>query len=475
MTRVAVKGGQVVTPDGVHKYDIAIEDGVIRALTAPGFPAPCDEVIDARGKFVLPGAIDAHSHFIENDPDVAMPNPEEFEGFENGSRAAAAGGITTVIEMPQSDPRTTSGERLRRKRELALQETVVDFGLWGGLVPDQPEAELGRMLAEGAAGFKAYMCGSDESFPGLDDARLLSALRALAPTGAMVGLHAENDALLREGIERMRREGRVDPLAHADSRPSIVEAEAVNRAIFFSEMTGAHVHIVHMSAPSSARLVGEAKRRGINVTCETSTHYLVLDLDDLARLGPFAKVAPSLRSRAEVEDLWHYVLDGTIDCLASDHCAFTAASKEPGWQDIWEAPNGLSAIQTLVPVFVDEALKRGATWAMIAAFIATNASRLWGFAPRKGAIAVGADADLTLLELNRPWTIHGVDLLHTQKWTPMEGRTINVRVLKTLLRGETVFNAEHVDSPILVRPGFGEFLAPTRSAGERAAGSAPEV
>lgn len=219
-------------------------------------------------------------------------------------------------------------------------------------------------------------------------------------------------------------------------------------------------------------MVAEAKRRGVNVTCETSTHYLVLDLDDLARLGPFGKVAPSLRSRAEVEELWDFILDGTIDALASDHCAFTAESKEPGRTDIWQAPNGLSAVQTLVPVFLDEALKRRVDWSRIATLIAGNPSCLWGLSPRKGALAVGADADLSLVELDHPWTIHGAELLQTQKWTPMEGRAIGVRVVKTILRGETVFDDDQPGDPILVKPGFGRFLSAGPHGGERRAAGA---
>ena len=458
MTRVLVKGGKVVTPDGVHEREVLIEKGVIVAIASPGQAISADEVVDATGKVVLPGGIDGHTHFIENDPAVAQPHPEEFEGFENGSRAAAAGGVTTVIEMPQADPPTVTAERWRRKRESAQSSTLVDFGLWGGLVPGQTAAERSELVDLGAAGFKAYMCGSDPSFSKVDDAQLLDALRQLAPLGVVVGLHAENDALLHSGIDMMKREGRTDTLAHADSRPPVVEMEAVNRAIFFAEQTGAHVHIVHMSSAGSARLVGEAKRRGINVTCETTAHYLCLDLDDFARLGPYGRVAPPLRSRDEVEGLWDHVADGTIDCLASDHCAFTAESKEPGRQNIWDAPDGLTGVQTNVPVFIDEAQRRGVPLSRIAAMIATGPSRVWRLGPRKGAIEVGRDGDLILVDLAVEWTIAGRDLLQTQKWTPFEGRAMQVRVVRTLVRGTTVF-LDGAEEPITVAPGFGRFVA----------------
>lgn len=452
-------GGTVVTPAGTMPADIVIRDGLIVAIKDRETNVPAERVIDVSGKIVLAGAIDGHTHFMQDDPATARPRLDEFEGFTTGGCAAAAGGITTTIEMPQSDPPSVTGTRVARKRELAAQDAIVDFALWGGIIPGTSDADITSMLAAGVVGLKAFMCGSDETFPGIDDARLLSALTLLAGSGVVVGLHAESDALLRAGLQAMRDAGRSDALAHADSRPSIVEIEAVHRAIFFSRYTGVPVHIVHLSAPGSAALIKQAKSEGVPVTCETSAHYLTLDLDDLKRLGPFAKCAPALRSRDEVEELWEYVADRTIDCLATDHCGFTAESKLAGRKDIFQAPEGLPEIQTCLPVFADEARRRGISWDLISDMTSWNPARIWGLDHRKGAIRVGADADLTVIDPHAEWTVHGDALLQAQRWTQYENRTVRGQVILTLVRGVIVFDSAASAGPVRVQPGFGRFVS----------------
>lgn len=458
MTDTVLHGGTVVTPAGTIPADIVIRDGLIAAIKDRETNVLAERAIDVSGKIVLAGAIDGHAHFMQDDPAIARPRPDEREGFTTGGSAAAAGGITTTIEMPQSDPPSVTGIRVARKRELAAPDAIVDFALWGGIIPGTSDADITSMLEAGVVGFKAFMCDTDEEFPAIDDARLLSALKSLAGSGLVVGLHAENDALVRAGLQAMRDAGRSDALAHADSRPSVAEIEAVHRAIFFSRYTGGPVHIVHLSAPGSAALIKQAKSEGVPVTCETSAHYLTLDLDDLKRLGPFAKCAPALRSRYEVEELWEYVADRTIDCLATDHCGFTAESKRAGQDDIFQAPEGLPESQTCLPVFVDEARRRGLSWDLISDMTSRNPARIWGLDHRKGAIRVGADADLTVIDPDAEWTVRGDALLHAQRWTQFEDRAVRGQVILTLVRGVIVFDSASA-SPIQVQPGFGRFTS----------------
>jgi allantoinase len=460
--RAIVSDGLVVTPEGALRRDVLIEDGRIAELVSGSAGLEAEARIDASGLVVLPGAIDGHTHFIQDDPEntdseLAAPHPDEFEGFGNGGRGAAAGGVTTVIEMPQGDPPSVTGQTYRRKIELASRDAVVDFALWGGAIPGRTTSDLAEMLAAGAVGFKAFTCNSDPGYPGLDDAQLLRTLEFLKGTPVMLGLHAENDALLQRGLAEMQEAGRIDPLAHAESRPPIVEMEAVNRAIFFAEQTGGWAHIVHMSSAGSAELVRLAKLRGVRITCETCPHYLTLDLEDLVRLGPFAKCAPAIRSREEVDGLWRCVADGVIDCLTSDHCAFTAEVKESGRENIFDAPNGLAGIQTLLPVFASEARRRGISWERIAEMTAGGPARLWRLAPKKGAVRAGADADLTLFDPDAEWVVNKEELLHTQKWSPFEGREVRGRVVRTLLRGETVYQID-LEERVPVGLGFGRFV-----------------
>jgi len=457
VTRTIVKGGLVVAPGGAIHADILIEEGRIAGLVERMEAGPADEVIDAAGLVILPGAIDAHTHFIQDDPVIGLSSEEESEGFVNGGRAAAAGGVTTVVEMPQATPPTLDGHSFRRRRDLASREAIVDFALWGGVCAGQEAAALDEQIAEGAVGFKAFMCDSDPTFPGVQDDQLLATLEHLKDTPYLFGLHAESDSLLHAGLRRMAETGRTDPRAHADSRPPIVEIEAVNRAIFFAEATGGWVHIVHLSTPGAAQLVRDAKERGVKVTAETCPQYLALDLDDLDRLAGFAKCAPAIRDREQVEALWTYVADGMIDCITSDHCGYSYESKKRGDDNIWLAPNGLSGVQTLLPVFISEARARGLSWEHIADVTATTPAELWHLAPRKGLIQIGADADLAIVDPDARWTVTNDGLEHSHKWTPFAGRELQGRVVRTMLRGTTIYRHDR-DDRILVQPGFGQFL-----------------
>ena len=199
------------------------------------------------------------------------------------------------------------------------------------------------------------------------------------------------------------------------------------------------------------------------MTCETCPQYLVLDHDDLRRLGPFARCAPPIRSRDDVERLWEHLAAGTIDCITTDHCAFSYESRLPGRDDIFAAPNGLPGIETFVPLVVDEARRRGVSWEQIAEWIAGAPARLWQLAPRKGTIEPGADADLVLLDPQRTWTIEGARLHHTHKWTPFEGLEVTGRIVRTLVRGHTVY-AETGDTATFAPPGTGRFVSPVSSA-----------
>lgn len=458
MQRTRIVGGQVVIPGAVVNATIIVEGERIAGLVEPGIEVASDAVIDATGLVILPGAIDAHTHFIQDDPEVGITGMDEAEGFTPGGRAAAAGGVTTVVEMPQATPPTLDGHSFRRRRELAGQEAIVDFALWGGVCAGQEARALDEQIAEGAVAFKAFMCDSDPSFPGVNDAQLLSTLEHLKDSPYLFGLHAESDALLQAGLEKMEKSGRTDPLAHHDSRPAIVEVEAVNRAIFFAEATGGWVHIVHLSAPAAAELVKQAKARGVRVTAETCPQYLALDHDDLQRLKGFARCAPAIRDRDQVERLWPYLFDGTLDCVTSDHCGFSIESKERGEESIWLAPNGLSGIQTLLPVVISEGRARGLTWPQIAELMATAPARLWHLAPRKGAIQVGADADFAFVDPNKSWTVNNEELLHLQRWTPFVDRKLTGRVVRTVLRGVTIYDDSNPQR-VLVEPGFGQFLA----------------
>ncbi len=449
--RTVIQGGVLGIESGGVRVDLVIEGEQIAAIMTDASELEADEVIDASGKFVVPAGVDVHTHFRE-------PNAVQTEGFYTGSMGAIAGGIGTVVEMPQATPTSSEGEHIREKIRVASGESIVDFALWGAAI-NQDLDKIDEMIDEGVVAIKSFMAGSSPGFPAATDDTLLSVFERLATTGIPYGLHAENDQLLQAGIARMKAAGRKDPLAHAESRPPIVEVEAINRAIFFAEQTGGIAYICHVSTAGGFELIREAQARGSLVYGETCPQYLVMDEDDLIQRGPFARCAPAIRNRDQVEMLWDFVSDGTVDVISSDHCGYTIESKEAGLDDIWEAPLGLAGVQTMYPSIFDEMLnKRGLEIEDFVRLTAGNPARIFSLFPRKGSLELGADADIAIYDPNQLWEVRGDEMLHRNKWTPMDGREILGRVVRTIIRGNTVYTFE--DGPaVLGERGSGKFLA----------------
>jgi allantoinase len=452
---LVVKNGLVVTPAGARSLSVLVGDGRITGLVDSGSEPAGDEEIDARGLIVFPGAIEPHCHFWD-------PGPTEREDWGTGTRAAAAGGITTVIEMPLSDPPTVDAAAIELKRERANSHAYVDYALWGGIVPASMEDLSGRIAElreRGAVAYKAFMCWSAREFPPIDDGVLLAAMEELAKHDFLFGLHAENDAIILSRQQAAIDGGRTAPQDYVDSRPEIAEIEAVQRAALFAEATGARVYIVHMSTAAAVDEVRAARSRGVRIHAETAPQYLTLDRSALDRLGPYAKCSPPLRAPETVEALWRHVLGGAIDTIGSDHAPFTHAEKDAGLDDIWAAPNGLTGIQTMLPLIFSEGVRRrGLSLERFAQLFAGNAARIFGLDDRKGQIAVGADADLLLLDPEETWTIDDESLEYKNRWSPYRGLPVTGKVTRTILRGRTIF----ADGAIVGERGYGEQLHAAR-------------
>jgi allantoinase len=448
-TSVLIANGTVAANYGVFDADILIRDGRIVALGSAAFLEAAEEVIDAKGLVILPGAVDPHAHFED-------PGHTEREDFTTGTSAAAAGGITTVIEHPLTYPAVTTVELYREKREMARQKVVVDFGLWGALTPPSLEHMEGQWR-EGARGFKAFMPISDPSYPNVSDAELLEGMHTAARLDALVLIHCESDALLCANRDRLEREGRTDIMAHPESRPPFVEEEAVHRALFLAAHADVRVQIVHSSSPVSVDLVSEARRRGHRATVEVCPHHLLLDMDDYRRLGPWGCCAPALRERELVEGMWERAVRGEIDSLVSDHSAYTHAEKAAGYANMLECPLGCQVMQETVPLVLSEAVhRRGMSLDAFARFSSTNSARAVGLYPRKGTILPGSDADLALYDLDAEWTVDPREQQFSKNpWSPFEGRRVRGRVVRTIVRGKTVYCDGEVTSP----PGHGSFLS----------------
>jgi allantoinase len=442
-----VRGGTLVLRGGPQAGDLAIADGRIAALGA-GLEGGAAEEIDAAGLHVFPGVIDAHLHFNE-------PGRTEWEGFATGTRALAAGGTTAYFDMPlNAHPPTVDAASFDLKCAAAQTSSLVDFGLWGGIVPGNLD-QLDELAARGVVGYKAFMANSGiEDFAASDDLTLYEGMARAARLGRIVAVHAENDAITSGLAQRAKAEGRTDVRDFLASRPVVAELEAISRAILFAQETGCPLHIVHVSTGHGVALVAEARARGVDVTCETCPHYLVLTEEDVERLGAVAKCAPPLRPAAEREALWQHIADGTLPFVASDHSPAPASMKTGA--DFFAIWGGISGCQTLLALLLTEGWERRTlTLEAVAALTAGNVAARFGL-PDKGRLTVGADADLALVDQSSSAELRAEDLQYRHRHSPFVGMRLRGRVTRTLVRGQTVFlDGEIVGTPRgrLLRPG----------------------
>jgi allantoinase len=447
---LAIRGALVVS-DGASARDILIRDRRISALVEPGASDAARE-IDARGLLAMPGMVDAHVHFNE-------PGRTDWEGWASGSRAAAAGGTTTVLDMPlNSVPPVLDSASFDVKKEAAEKSSVVDFGLWGGLVDADP-ASLRELSERGAVGVKAFLCDSGVAeFPALHADDLVPALRAAADAGLLVALHCEDDTLVREATARVRGEGRHDATAWPSSRPPLVEVRAVAGACAAAREAGARIHVVHLSAIEALGAVGAAREMGTDVTVETCPHYLTFDQGDLVRQGAPLKCAPPIRDARNRDGLWRALLDGKIDFVASDHSPCPPDLKAS--PDLFSAWGGVAGAQSLLPAVFSGALaRRGEELDVrkVAGFVVWRLSakpaKRFGLWPRKGAIAPGSDADIVLFDPDREWTLDA-DTARTRGVDPYIGRPFRGKVVRTLVGGRTVYNEREA----VTNPARGRFI-----------------
>jgi allantoinase len=422
---LVVRGGTVIGPTDARRQDVAVVDERIAAIGADLAVTGAVEV-DAAGMHVFPGGVDPHVHFNE-------PGHADWEGIASGSEALAVGGFTTYIDMPLNClPVTTDANAFDRKRAAAEAASHVDFGLWAGLVPGNAGA-IEALWRRGAQGFKAFLCGSGlAEFPPADDLTLLEGMRLCAELGAIVVVHAENATIVAELGRRAAVEGRRSARDFADTRPPAAELEAIDRALFFAGETGCALHVVHVSTPRGVELVERARAAGVDATCETCPHYLVLTADDAERLGTIAKCAPPLRTQVDREGLWDLVGSGVLSIVASDHSPCPPAMKAGG--DFLAAWGGIAGCQTTRGLLLAE---ERLSAPMVAGVTATNAAHRFRLAG-KGRVEIGCDADLAIVDLTHEWELQPAELRYRHRVSPYVGRTLRGRVVRTLLRGRTV-------------------------------------
>ncbi|MBB6732021.1 allantoinase [Cohnella sp. CBP 2801] len=455
---LVVRNGTVVLPGEVVRADVGVRNGKIAAVAGDIGAVEAARAIDAEGCLVMPGVIDAHVHFNE-------PNFGHWEGFRTGSAALAAGGCTAYADMPlNGNPPTVDGKALREKERLAAGHSAVDYAFWGGLVPGNLD-RLRELADAGVVGFKAFMSnpgGEGEGrFREADPGTLRAGMERIAAFGGLLALHAESDAMTARLAALARSEGRTGARDFALSRPVAAELEAVADALAMAEETGCRLHFVHISSPEAVRLVAAARGRGMDVSLETCPHYLTLTEEDMVRLGPVAKCAPPLRDAARREGLWAGLLAGDIDWIASDHSPCPESMKMAPGLTFFDAWGGIAGAQNTLELMLEEGwIKRGLPLPALSELLSARPARRFGFYPRKGEIAVGFDADLAIVDPNRPRELAKEELLHRHPHSPYIGKRLSCKVVATLCRGIEVYREREG----IVAPGAGVRLGPVRAA-----------
>ncbi|WP_138760948.1 allantoinase AllB [Modestobacter altitudinis] len=417
-----VRARRVVLPDGERAAAVHVEDGVVTAVTAFD-DAGVEPTTLADDEVLLPGLVDSHVHVNE-------PGRTEWEGFASGTRAAAAGGITTIVDMPlNSIPPTVNVKALQVKRQAAQGQVSVDVAFWGGAVPGNA-SQLQRLLAAGAVGVKCFLLDSGvPEFPPLDDAGLRAALTALAEVDGLLIAHCEDDDVIaaapQAGGPRY-----ADFLA---SRPGAAEETAIGRLIAAARDTGARVHVVHLADAGALPMLRAARADGVRITVETCPHYLTFSAEEVPDGATSFKCCPPIREASHREALWAALADGDIDLVVSDHSPCTPELKQLDVGDFASAWGGIAGLQVTLPVVWTGARARGLTLGDVARWMSAAPAQLTGLTG-KGGIAVGKDADLVVFAPDERFSV--AELHHRNPVTPYTGRELSGVVRRTWLRGQ---------------------------------------
>jgi allantoinase len=423
MVDLVVKNAKLLLESGLTRGGLAIDAGRICSIATDEHLPDASTVIDALGKIVIPGLIDGHVHL--HDP--AMLSHED---FTTGSRAAAAGGVTTVIDMPLTN-QVDSPKAVEEKIAQGESMSVVDFSFYAGMLNSNNYTMIPAMVEKGIAAFKAFTC---EPYPASDGV-LIQALSAASESGGHVTLHAENQGVLDEFGQEM---------------------DGDKQAVTIAEQTGGHLHVAHITTREGLAEVERGKLRGTMVTTEVCPHHLVFHRDEMNRLGPKSKMNPPLRSRTDRSALWSGLLRGTIDMTVSDHAPCPPEMKEAGTDDIREAWSGVDGVQMILRVLLSEGINKGrVSFTRLLNVASLNPAKLFGLYPRKGVLAIGADADFVIIDPTREEKLTSEMMFSKCGWTLYEGMKMKGAPIMTIVRGTPIYE----EGRILVEPGYGEFQA----------------
>ena len=436
---LVIKNGLVILEGGEVQTDVAVKDGVIAAI---GENLEGAKTIDANGLIVSPGMIDAHVHIT----DPGGNYRDEWEGYVTGTAASAKGGVTSFMEMPLNQiPATVDGKSIEIKYAAGKDKLKVDVASYGGLVPFNLEGGIQELNDHGVAAYKCFLgtCGDrtiDGDFENVDDYSLYEGMKQIAKTGKVLAVHAENPDITDRLGEIAYKNGETTLKAYVATRPVFTEVESIRRVIFLAKETGCRIHICHIACQEGVDEVIKAQQEGVDVTCETCTHYLYFTTDELDAIGPVVKCSPPIRDEKQQAGLWEHAFNGGLDFITSDHSPCTPELKDK--ENAFEAWGGISGIQNNVDILFDEGVqKRGLPLTKFAKLIATNPADRFGL-ESKGRISIGKDADFVLIKPNASYVLEAEDLEYRNKISPYIGREIGAQVVQTILRGQSIYSQE---------------------------------
>ena len=427
-----IRGQTVVSADAIGPASIHVRGEKIVAIRAYADIADCEIVEAGDDAIVMPGLVDTHVH-------VNSPGRTEWEGFLTATSAAAAGGVTTMIDMPlNSIPPTTTLSGFKIKLDTAKTDCVVDVGFWGGLVPGNT-AELARMFAAGVVGFKCFLTPSGvDEFAHVDENDLRLAMPELTRLGAMLIVHAELPG-------PMKSTAGTDYESFLESRPRAAENEAIKLMIALGREFGTRVHIVHLSSSDAIPLLRAAQAAAVKITAETCPHYLHFAAETIPQGATEFKCCPPIREEENREKLWRGLAEGTIEMIVSDHSPCPASMKARDTGDFMTAWGGISSLQLRLPVTWTEVRRRGFSLRQLTDWLCANPARQVSLEHRKGAIAAGCDADIVIWNAARSFPVSAGELYHRHKLTPYNGESLTGVVEKTFLRGKKIYDESHKD------------------------------
>jgi dihydropyrimidinase len=414
-----IKNGTVVTPADTYKADVGVLDGKINAVAESLTPGQDTVVVDAKRMYVFPGGIDVHVHL-----QLPFSGTISADDFENGTKAAACGGVTTVLDFAIQTKGSSIMKAIEARRAEADSKVCIDYGLHAAITDWNPQtqAEIKQVIDYGIPTFKMFMIYKNEGWMA-DDGMLFSALEETAKYGGQIGVHAESVFVLDMLIERYAKEKeKWGAYGHTLSRPCYTEEEAIIRAIKWAEVTGGRLYIVHMSTGEGTEAVHAAKERGVNVYAETCPQYLLLN-DDVfkGKNGHLYATCPQVKKSHDNERLWRGLMNNDIQIIATDTCTFDTKQKAAWNGDFRKIPFGMPGVETMIPLMYTEGVgKRGLTVNQLVALTSTNPAKLFGMYPQKGTIAVGSDADLVVFNPKKKIILKAADLQTNCDWSPYE-------------------------------------------------------